>query len=263
MNTFSLHTGTTPLLISMPHDGTALPDDIATRMTALARTMPDTDWHVHRLYEFADKLGASVIRPRYSRYLIDLNRPPDGQALYPGAPNTGLCPTLSFDGEPLYLEAEDPDEEEIAERRARYWQPYHDALGHTLGELRERHGVALLFDAHTIRSRVERLFEGRLPDINLGSNGGESCGAALESALESVLREQRQYSWVVNGRFKGGYITRHYGRPARGVHAVQLEQAQASYMEETPPYTYRPALAERIQPLLERLLSRLLDWARR
>ncbi len=253
--------GRTPLLVSMPHDGTAIPDSIAARMTELGRSVPDTDWHCARLYGFAAVLGAAVLRPRYSRYVIDLNRPPDGAALYPGAPNTGLCPELSFAGEPLYLPGQEPGADEVAERLERYWRPYHQRLAEALAELRARHGVALLWEAHTIRSRLPRLFEGRLPDLNLGTHRGASCAPALEQALRERLEAATSFSHAVNGRFTGGYITRHYGDPGAGVHAVQLEQAQCTYMEEAPPFRWAEERAARVQPLLRELLGGVLTWA--
>ena len=261
MNTFELSEGTTPLLVSMPHDGIMIPDELAARMTQRARETPDTDWHMARLYDFAGDLGASVIRPFYSRYVIDLNRAPDGRPLYPGASNTELCPTRCFDESPIYLEGEEPVADEIAARREQYWQPYHDTIAATLGALAAEHGVALLYDAHSIRSVVPRFFDGRLPDLNLGTARGESCDASLEAALTRVLEGATEYTHVVNGRFTGGYITRAYGDPANGVHAVQLEQAQSSYMNEDAPYDYRSDLAEGVRPTLRALLETMLTWA--
>lgn len=261
MKTYEFTQGSTPLLVSMPHDGTAIPEDLAARMTDRARATPDTDWHMGRLYDFADELGASILRPCYSRYVIDLNRPPDGTPLYPGASNTELCPTRCFDETPIYLDGEDPPDEEIAARRTRFWQPYHDRLAASLAALQAAHGIALLFDAHSIRSMVPRFFEGRLPDLNLGTASGASCDASLQSALTGVLERAQGYTHVVNGRFTGGYITRRYGDPASGVHAVQLEQAQSSYMDEDPPFDYRVDLARGVRPTLRALLETMLAWA--
>jgi len=261
MDTFEFTEGSTPLLVSMPHDGIAIPQDLAARMTAHARTTPDTDWHMARLYDFAGSLGTSIVRPFYSRYVIDLNRPPDGKPLYPGASNTELCPTRCFDETPIYAEGEEPGADEIAERRERYWQPYHDQIATTLASLKARHGIALLFDAHSILSVVPRFFEGKLPDLNLGTANGTSCKPSLETALTRVLESARDYTHVVNGRFTGGYITRAYGEPANGVHAVQLEQAQSSYMNEDSPYDYREDLAEGVRPTLRALLETTLGWS--
>jgi N-formylglutamate deformylase len=261
MDTFEFTEGTTPLLLSMPHDGTALPLDLANAMTAYARTTPDTDWHMARLYDFAGELGASILRPFYSRYVIDLNRPPDGKPLYPGASNTELCPTQCFDESPIYQRSEEPGSAEISARKRRYWQPYHDQIASTLAAIKKRHGLALLFDAHSILSEVPRFFEGKLPDLNLGTAGGKSCAPSLQAALGEVLEGAAGFTHVINGRFTGGYITRNYGDPANGVHAVQLEQAQCSYMNELPPYDYREALAERVRPTLRSLLETMLTWA--
>lgn len=263
MDTFEFTEGSTPLLVSMPHDGTAVPLDLAECMTVHARTTPDTDWHMARLYDFAGDLGASVIRPFYSRYVIDLNRAPDGKSLYPGASNTELCPTRCFDESPIYNDREEPGSGEIAARRKRYWQPYHDRIASTLASLTARHGIALLFDAHSIVSVVPRFFEGRLPDLNLGTAGGASCDATLQTALTDVLERATDYTHVVNGRFTGGYITRTYGDPESGVHAVQLEQAQCSYMDEEAPYGYREDLAVGVRPTLRALLETMLSWGGR
>jgi N-formylglutamate deformylase len=230
---FDLHRGTAPLLVSLPHDGTALPPDIAARMTEAARGVPDTDWFVSRLYDFARDLGASVLVPKYSRYVVDLNRPPDDASLYPGQNTTGLCPTLRFSGEPIYLPGEEPSPEEIAARIERYWRPYHDALRAELERLHAEHGRVLLWEGHSIRgSDLPFLFEGRLPDFNLGTATGASCLPATQARIEAALAAQSRYDWVANGRFKGGHITRHYADPARGIEAVQLETSQRTYMDE-------------------------------
>jgi N-formylglutamate deformylase len=261
VSTFALTRGSTPLLVSMPHTATGLPAELAARMTEAGRALPDTDWHIHRLYEFAGELGAGVIRPEYSRYVIDLNRPPDGRALYKGANNTELCPTSTFAEEPIWRSGEEPQEAEINERRERYWRPYHEALSTELNRLKERYGIALLWDAHSIRSHVPRFFEGRLPDLNLGTAAGTSAAPDLIEALMAVASDAAPYTAVLDGRFKGGYITRAYGRPAEGVHAVQLELAQIAYMDEDPPFPYRPEKAARLQPVLKALLEAMLDWA--
>ena len=251
---YTLHQGTAPLLVSLPHDGTALPDDIATRMTASARRVPDTDWHVSRLYAFARDMGASVIVPRHSRYVVDLNRSEDDVSLYPGQNTTGLCPIVQFSGEPVYLEGHTPTPEEIAARVERYWRPYHNALGDELARLRGLHPRVLLWEGHSIRSVVPFLFDGRLPDFNLGTANGASCSPELQQRLVAVLAAQGDYSYIVNGRFKGGHITRHYGRPDAGIDAVQLELAQLNYMDEDA-FAYDEARAARLQPTIQRLLA--------
>jgi N-formylglutamate deformylase len=229
----TLHRGTAPLLVSLPHDGTELPAGIAARMTEQARAVPDTDWHVSRLYAFADELGASILVPRYSRYVVDLNRPPDDASLYPGQNTTGLCPAVRFSGDPVYLPGQEPTTGEIAERVERYWRPYHDALRAELERLRALHGRVLLWEGHSIRgSDLPFLFEGRLPDLNLGTASGASCRPETQARIEAALAAQSRYDWVANGRFKGGYITRHYADPARGIEAVQLETSQRIYMDE-------------------------------
>ena len=261
MQTFELIKGRVPLLISMPHCGTRLPDDLAATMTPAGLEVTDTDWHVEKLYNFAAGLGASVIQPQYSRYVIDLNRAPDDSNLYPGANSTGLCPTSSFAEQPLYQAGSEPDADEVTRRSDTWWQPYHDTLQEELARLKAQHGIALLFDAHSIRSVVPRFFEGQLPDLNIGTAGGSSCAASMLSAVEAVLGEQQDYSYVINQRFKGGYITRAYGQPDSGIHSLQLELSQRNYMEEPLPFTYLPEKAAQLQPLLQRLIQRLIDWA--
>lgn len=256
---YDFHAGDSALLISVPHAGTAIPDDIAGRLVGEARGAPDADWHVDRLYAFARDMGASLIVARHARYVIDLNRPPDDESLYPGQATTGLCPTTFFDGRPLYQDGQEPDAGEIERRRLSYWQPYHEKVADTLAALKARHGHALLYDAHSIRSVVPRLFEGRLPDLNLGTVGGTSCDPALARRL-AHLAEASPYSAVTDGRFVGGYITRHYGRPADGLHAVQMELAQRQYMDEDPPFAYRAEAAERLQATLSTLLAAMLDF---
>jgi len=258
MDNLFLHHGQVPLLVSLPHDGSLIPDEIAARMTPEARRAPDTDWHVARLYAFASELGASMLVPRLSRYVVDLNRPPDDRSLYPGRNTTGLCPAVRFDGGPVYLDGQAPSADEVAERVERYWRPYHQALAAELARLRASHGRVVLWEAHTIRgSALPFLFEGRLPDLNLGTAGGASCSAALRERLQGVLAAQDDYDFVVDGRFKGGHITRHYADPANGVEAVQLETSQRTYMDEDS-FEYDDAKAARLQPLLRRLLAEAL-----
>ncbi|MBN8895943.1 MAG: N-formylglutamate deformylase [Rhodanobacter sp.] len=259
MDTFTLHRGRVPLLISLPHDGSFIPADIAARMPPAARRSPDTDWHVARLYEpLAEALGASVLKPAASRYVVDLNRPADGHALYPGQRETGLVPLIGFDGEPLYRDGDAPDAAEVQRRINDYWQPYHDALAQELARLRAEHGRVVLWEGHSIRSRVPMLFEGRLPDFNLGTANGASCDAALQMRLADGLQAQSRFSVAINGRFKGGYITRHYGRPDAGVQAVQLELVQLNYMDEAS-FAYDASKASQVQALIESLLRTCLD----
>ena len=254
MQSYSLHRGTAPLLISLPHDGNEIPDGLAARMTTAARAAPDTDWHVSRLYAFARALGASMLVPRYSRYVVDLNRPPDDTSLYPGQATTGLCPAVQFSGAPVYLEGEAPGPQDIGARVETYWRPYHTALGDELDRVRTRHGRVVLWEGHSIRGNgLPLLFEGRLPDLNLGTASGRSCSPGLQARLEASLAAQSDYDWVANGRFQGGYITRHYGDPDAGIDAVQLEISQRCYMDEST-FAYDADKAGRLRATLNKLL---------
>lgn len=262
---FVFHPGTEPLLISMPHVGTHVPAAIAERLSDEARQVPDTDWHIERLYDFARALGASVLVATHSRYVVDLSRAPDGASLYPGQSVTGLCPVDSFDDTPLYRSPDgQPDGAEIEARRQAVWQPYHDQLAAELERLRGQHGAVVLWDAHSIRSVLPRFFQGKLPDFNLGTGQGSSCDPALAQAVFGIARQAGAdgYSAVLNGRFTGGYITRHYGQPQRQVHAIQMEMTQSSYMQEALPFDYLPDVAARVQPHLRRMVEAALAFAR-
>lgn len=235
---YDFHAGETALLISVPHDGRQLPPDIAGQMTQSGLALPDTDWHVARLYGFARELGASLIVARYSRYVVDLNRPASDEALYPGQLATGLCPRQTFDGRDIYTG--DPGID-VAGRVERYWRPYHDKIRKTLTALRQAHGRALLWDAHSIPSRVPALFEGELPVLNIGTFDGRSCDEAVATAVMRAANAS-PFDAVRDARFKGGFITRHYGDPANSVQAMQLELAQRAYMDEqTGDYDERKA----------------------
>ena len=260
MDSFHFKPGDTPVLMSIPHGGTALPGDLASRLTPEAQRLPDTDWHLDRLYDFAPALGIAILRAEFSRYAIDLNRAPDGSALYPGARNSELVPVTTFADEPIYREGPSPDAHEVARRREQFWKPYHARLAGSLEEIKRRHGHAVLFDCHSIRSAVPRFFEGRLPDFNLGTADGSSCDNSLRDRLAGSLAGFDTYSLAVDGRFKGGYITRHYGAPKDGIHAFQLELSYATYMEEDPPFTFRDDLAERVRPALKSMLETALEW---
>lgn len=257
---FTLRTGRAPLLVSMPHVGTQIPQKLCDGYVPRALEVEDADRHLERLYDFLDGLGASVIVPRYARYVIDLNRPPDDTPMYPGASNTELCPTRFFSGDALYRDGCAPSQEERLRRRALYWQPYHDALAAELQRLRQTHGFALLWDAHSIRSQIPWLFEGLLPDLNIGTAEGKSAAPSIAAAVARAAARPG-LSQVVNGRFKGGYITRHYGQPAQRVHAVQLEMVQKLYMQEATPYGYDEAAAVAIQPVLRDMVAAALDAA--
>ncbi len=257
---FQLHRGSTPLLISVPHAGTVIPPDIAAMLQPRALATEDADWHLDRLYGFARDIGASLIVPRYARYVVDLNRPPENTPMYPGQNNTELVPTHFFTGEPLYREGQAPDGPEIERRVQTYWRPYHAALAAELQRLRAAHGHAVLFDGHSIQAELPWLFDGRLPDLNLGTANGSSCAPALRDALAATLDAQTAHSHIIDGRFKGGYITRHYGQPAQGVHAVQMEMCWHCYMQTTSPYAYDDACAQQMQPLLQALAQAMLDF---
>jgi N-formylglutamate deformylase len=256
---FTLTPGTAPLLVSFPHAGTEIPNALAARMTPEALARADVDWHLPQLYAFARSLGASTLVARFARHVVDLNRPPKDESLYPGQDVTGLLPLDTFRKEPLYREGEAPGAVEVEQRRATYWQPYHDALRAELARLRALHGSVVLWDAHSIASVMPRFFDGKLPDLNLGTADGKSCAPALQAAAEAAMAEQTQFTHVSNGRFKGGYITRHYGQPGLGVHALQLEMCQSTYMDETAPFGYRVDRAAQVQPLLERMLDAVLQ----
>jgi N-formylglutamate deformylase len=257
---FELHRGTGPLLVSLPHVGRHIPAGLQALYTERALQVEDTDWHLDEVYAFVRGLGASLIVPRHSRFVIDLNRPPENTPMYAGANNTELCPTRFFTGDPIYREGCAPTPEQIDQRRAAYWQPYHDALRDELARLKAAHGHAVLFDGHSIKSELPWLFEGRLPDLNLGTAEGRSCAPSMRAALAAVLANQTTFTQVVDGRFKGGHITRHYGQPGEGVHAVQLEMCWSTYMAETPPFRVDPARTATLEPVLRELLQTLLDW---
>ena len=266
MTPYSLQCGTSPLLVSMPHIGTEIPVDLQADFVPRALAVEDADRHLDRLYNFLPSLGASVLKPRYARYVIDLNRPPDDAPMYPGSANTELCPTRFFTGDALYKPGRAPRGVERVARRSTYWQPYHSALAQELARIRALHGYALLWDAHSIRSHIPWLFEGKLPDLNIGTAGGTSADASIAdavmgAAVDAMARGSAVgpgVTHVLNGRFKGGYITRHYGMPQDHVHAVQLEKCQSLYMQEEAPFAYDMHKAAQIQPLLQSMVANAL-----
>jgi N-formylglutamate deformylase len=254
-NVFALKRGTSPIVIGLPHTGTDLPADIAERLNPNGRTLADTDWHIERLYEGLLP-SATMVRALFHRYVIDANRDPEGASLYPGQNTTGLIPETDFDGLPLWRDGMGPDAD-IAARREAFHLPYHRALADEIARVKEMHGVAILFDCHSIRSRIPFLFEGVLPDLNIGTNGGMTCAAEVERCVRDIAAAS-PFSHVLNGRFKGGWTTRHYGQPAAGVHTIQLEIAQSAYLsEETLPFTYDEAKAERLRTTLSAMLTQL------
>ena len=258
-NVLEFKRGRVPLLISMPHPGIRLTPAVEAGLVDEARELADTDWHIPRLYAFAEELGASTLAANYSRYVIDLNRPADDKPLYSTA-TTGLYPDTLFDGRPLFKDGQTPSPEERALYLAEIWTPYHRTLADELARLKSEFGYALLWDAHSIASVIPHLFDGKLPDFNLGTFNGASCDPALAEQLKEVCAQAQGYSHVLNGRFKGGHITRYYGDPANHIHAVQLELAQSTYMEEAEPFDYRENLARPTQEVLKQLLQALLDW---
>ncbi len=260
--------GTEPLIVSVPHAGIEIPPDIEENLASLWLARQDADWWVDRLYDFAFDLGATVIRTPISRTVIDVNRDPTGKSLYPGQATTELCPTTTFDGEPLYREGRAPDQPEIARRRELWFDPYHHAIGEEIARLRKQHARVVLFDAHSIRPRVPRLFDGFLPDLNFGTNSSASCAPALTTSLESVAGTSA-FSRVTNGRFKGGYITRYHAKPEDGVHAVQLELSMRTYLGEQPaklaadnwPPQFSRDGAAPLREVLTRLLQACIEFA--
>ncbi len=258
----SLHQGSAPLLVSMPHIATRIPPELHGDFVPAALAVQDTDWHLDLLYHFLEPLGASVLKPSVSRYVIDLNRPPDDTPMYPGAANTELCPTKFFTGQTLYKDGCAPNAAAIAARREQYWHPYHHALAQELARIKSIHGYAILWDAHSIRSQLPWLFDGKLPDLNIGTANGEAAHPSITAAVAQVCAAQSTYTHVVNGRFKGGYITRHYGKPAHNVHAIQLEKCWSTYIIEQAPYTYDARIAAPLQPLLKRMIEAAMHSAK-
>ena len=255
---FTYQAGSTPLIINVPHAGTAVPEGIQSRFNPGISDLVDTDWYVDRLYAWASELGAAILSANYSRYVIDLNRPPDDAALYQRA-GTRLVPDKTFSGAAVYRPGQAPDADEIEQRRQTYWAPYHDKLISELSLIRQKYGYAILIDAHSILSHVPMLFEGKLPDLNLGSNRSASAAPDLIELSMRALSSDPQFSSVLDGRFQGGYITRNYGQPEHGWHALQLEMAQSVYMQEAPP-VYNLRLAARIEPVLKSWIASLLAW---
>ena len=257
---YTFSDGKLPLLVSIPHDGRALMPGQQYDMTAAGKAIPDTDWHVRALYDFANDFGASVIGANYSRYVIDLNRPANDAALYENQRSTGLCPVRTFDGEEIYRDGFEVTPRDRQHRIRTYWNPYHARIRAVLGDLHSQFGYALLWDAHSIRSEVPSLFDGRLSDLNLGTNDGSSCDERLCEDVTAVAKSS-DYSVVLNGRFKGGYITRRYGRPGDGVHALQLELALQTYMDESGGQ-YEQGRADRLQGTLSDMLAAFVDAAK-
>ncbi|MFT5112512.1 MAG: N-formylglutamate deformylase [Parasphingorhabdus sp.] len=257
MEIFNLTVGQSPLILSMPHSGLNLPPSMHPRLTPAARLIPDTDWHIPALYNFASDLDATIIQSNYNRLVIDLNRPPDDKPLYPGQAGSGLCPDQLFDGTPVYFEGEEPDEDEENRRLRQYWTPYHDTIQAQIERVKALHGFAVLYDCHSINSNVPRLFDGQLPDLNLGTANGTSCAVDLQNKLEQTMQASN-FSSACNGRFVGGYITRQFGDPENQIHTIQMELGQSAYMDD--PQHFNASLAAPLQQLLHELLQIILHW---
>jgi len=255
---YTLHPSNTPLLISMPHNGFAIPEPLRSRMTQAAQSSPDTDWFLDRLYAFAAEMGIGMLNPHFSRYVIDLNRPADNANLYPGQDTTSLCPVDRFDSGPIYLSGQEPDDQEIQSRIDTYWKPYHQALQLEVRRLHQEFGKVLIFEAHSIAAEVPRFFSGKLPDLNFGTQSGQSCSSDLEARMVNIA-ENSGYSWVLNGRFKGGYITRAYHQVPEQIYTLQLELSQATYLDPQR-LTWKADQAEEIIPVLKKVVQSALDW---
>ena len=258
--TVTVTRGPSPLILSMPHPGTGLPSEVEAALNERGRLVEDTDWHMREVYAFAERFQPTIVEAQLSRYVIDLNRDPSGVSLYPGQATTELVPMTTFDGAPIWDVP--PDAAEIERRRAAYFQPYHDALAAEIDRVKAAHGYAVLWDCHSIKSVIPRLFPGTLPTLNLGTNSGKSCDPSLLK-IAAEFAGSSPFSAVVDGRFKGGWITRHYGRPEEGVHAIQMEIAQSAYLtEEAAPWRFDEQRAQRLQRWLSDVLEVVLDQAR-
>jgi len=251
---YLFHHRNSPILISVPHDGTLIPDNIAQNMHEFAKQTPDRDLYVSQLFSFAKDFDISLLKTNISRYVIDMNRAADNSSLYPGQPVTELCPTTSFENQDIYIEK--PNSQDIQQRTEKYWQPYHQIISDKLAVIKEQHGYAILVDAHSIKSHVARFFDGQLPDLNIGTNSGNSCSAHYSDKMEAVLKAQNNYSYVFNGRFKGGYITRNYGNPKENIHAIQIEISQINYLDESND-RFLVDKAEKLKTLLIRMVNAL------
>ena len=259
MSLVEITRGDSTLVLGLPHTGTEIPADCMARLNERGRAIADTDWHIDQLY--GGLIGnVTTVRTTVHRYVIDVNRDPSGESLYPGQNTTGLCPLTDFDGHPLYLAGQEPDAAETARRRVMYHDPYHAALAAELDRVRARHGFAILYDCHSIRSQIPFLFDGTLPDFNIGTNNGTTCATGIETAVHDICRAATGYTSVLNGRFKGGWTTRHYGRPAQGLHAIQMELAQATHIVERAPWDMVPDRANQLRAHLKTILETLIAW---
>jgi N-formylglutamate deformylase len=254
---FEVRQGTSPVILGFPHTGTDVPADIWERLNDNGKIIADTDWHIHKLYDGLLS-NATMVRATFHRYVIDANRDPDGSSLYPGQNTTGLISDSDFDGKPIWKEGAEPTESDVATRLATFHAPYHAALAAEIERVKAIHGIAVLYDCHSIRANIPFLFDGRLPDLNIGTDMGKTCAPEIEAAAVAIAGAATGYTSVLNGRFKGGYTTRHYGKPATNVHAIQMELAQAAHLTtEAPPFAYDTAKAEALRVPLKSILSRI------
>lgn len=260
MNVFEVTEGQSPIILGQPHGGTHVPDEIFSRLNPCGKGLDDTDWHITQLYDGLLP-EVTVVRSNVHRYVIDANRDPSGVSLYPGQNTTSLCPVTNFEGEPIWEDGQEPSEDEILARRDGYHAPYHQALQQQLERVRKKHGIAILYDCHSIRSEISFLFDGILPVFSIGTNNGVTCDTRISDAVISVNADAMGYDQVLNGRFKGGWTTRHYGQPFEGFHAIQMELAQRSYMDEAAPWTYQPERADKLRVHLKTILTQLEDFA--
>ena len=256
MTVFDVKQGNGPILLSQPHGGTFIPDPIADRLNQTGQDLADTDWHITQLYEGLLK-NVTIIKSNIHRYVIDVNRDPTGASLYPGQNTTHLCPITDFNGQPIWREGQEPSNDEIAERIHAYHIPYHAALNAEIARIQEQHGIAIVYDCHSIRSTLPFLFEGQLPIFNIGTNSGQSCTNVIKETVMNIVTAATDYNNVLNGRFKGGWTTRHYGQPSTGIHAIQMEIAQRAYMHETAPWHWREEYAQSLRPYLQKILHQL------
>ncbi len=259
MNVLSVVSGSSAVVLGQPHGGTWIPDDLFSRLNRRGQGLDDTDWHIGRLYEGLLP-DSTIVQSHVHRYVIDANRDPDGQTLYPGQNTTTLCPTTDFNGEPIWCDGQEPSADEIDARRENYHSPYHVALLEELERVRAIHGIAILYDCHSIRSNIPFLFDGELPVFNTGTNHGASCNPAIEAAVNGIALRS-SFDSILNGRFTGGWATRHYGQPENGINAIQMELAQRSYMNEKAPWSYRKDRAGLLRPLLSEMLNELNQLA--
>jgi formiminoglutamase len=260
MNVFSVLEGNKPIIFAQPHGGTYVPADILAKLSDRGRALVDTDWHINKLYDglLSD---VTIVQSHVHRYVIDANRDPDDVPLYPGQNTTSLCPLSDFDGNSIYKRGREPSNDEIERRRLMYYRPYHEALSHQVQRLKQKHKSVVIYDCHSIRSRIPFLFEGILSDFNIGTNDGQSCGMEFQSGIERVCNNAAGYTYVVNGRFKGGWTTRYYGQPGQGIHAIQMELAQSTYMQESGPWRYDEQKAGKLRECLNEITVELCNIA--